>query len=334
MRMICRKLCSCVGRSISKLIRPSRRFWSWIARAASTMRLRYSRVTAGRRRTLFLPIATARLRITLPDSCRTIPPGDATSIRRTICAHAFPSLPFAQLPRQAPTRNAILVSANNKTYGDAYPYRLSAQFEPPYRAYRIAELLRMRSRYDAAYFARMQLDTLSPIDLEIARDVVRFARLHSTQGWPNAAALASAGPMGRALRTEFAGRGARTRGSPRGLEDGTAFNAHLDALRDQECEECRRRPRLDALILRVRRLAGVAKRGRHARRTSPCTAELRVSQRRVASRLPATSTRFTCKSRRSRRASARYGMSATGIEAASRFRAASRANPVRGTTRI
>ncbi|HZV77277.1 MAG TPA: penicillin acylase family protein, partial [Candidatus Babeliales bacterium] len=88
----------------------------------------------------------------------------------------FAPIPFSRLPGAGPSRSAILISANNKAYGPFYPYRLSAQFEPPYRAYRIAALLHGRAKYDAAYFARMQLDTLSPIDLEIARDVVRFAR--------------------------------------------------------------------------------------------------------------------------------------------------------------
>jgi penicillin G amidase len=90
-------------------------------------------------------------------------------------ALTFAPIAFAQLPGRPPSRERVLISANNKAYGAVYPYRLSAQFEPPYRAYRIAELLRARSRYDAAYFARMQLDTLSPIDLEIARDLARFA---------------------------------------------------------------------------------------------------------------------------------------------------------------
>jgi penicillin amidase len=86
---------------------------------------------------------------------------------------SFAELSFARLPSAAPSRNAIVVSANNRSYGANYPYRLSAQFEPPYRAYRIAQLLRARSRYDAAYFATMQLDTYSPIDAEIASDVLR-----------------------------------------------------------------------------------------------------------------------------------------------------------------
>ncbi|MGB9652977.1 MAG: penicillin acylase family protein [Candidatus Cybelea sp.] len=100
----------------------------------------------------------------------------AADLRKT-----FVSLAFAQLPGRKPARDAILLSANNKAYGSGYSYRLSAQFEPPYRAYRIAQLLAMRRHYDVAYFARMQLDTLSPIDLEIARDVLRFARAHPAE---------------------------------------------------------------------------------------------------------------------------------------------------------
>ncbi|HEY8296978.1 MAG TPA: penicillin acylase family protein [Candidatus Baltobacteraceae bacterium] len=90
----------------------------------------------------------------------------------------YPAIAFARLPRVAPSRDAVVLSANNKMYGDRYPYRLSAGFALPYRAYRIARLLRARTTYDVAYFARMQLDTFSPADLEFARDVVAYARSH------------------------------------------------------------------------------------------------------------------------------------------------------------
>jgi penicillin amidase len=85
-------------------------------------------------------------------------------------------VPFDALPSSGPAREGVVVSANNRSYGARYPYRLSAQFEPPYRAYRIARLLDARSRYDAGYFSAMQLDTFSPIDAEIARDVLRVTR--------------------------------------------------------------------------------------------------------------------------------------------------------------
>jgi penicillin amidase len=91
---------------------------------------------------------------------------------------SFAPIAFEALPGVAPSRDAVVLTANNKPYGMRYRYRLSAQFQPPYRAYRIAELLRARKRYDARYFAAMQLDTLSPIDLEIVRDAVQMRRTH------------------------------------------------------------------------------------------------------------------------------------------------------------
>ncbi|MBV8636524.1 MAG: penicillin acylase family protein [Candidatus Eremiobacteraeota bacterium] len=78
---------------------------------------------------------------------------------------------FDALPHRNPSRAGILLSANNKMYGDAYPFRLSAAFEPPYRAWRIAWLLHARAKYDASYFRSMQNDTFSPVDAEIARDL-------------------------------------------------------------------------------------------------------------------------------------------------------------------
>jgi penicillin G amidase len=85
--------------------------------------------------------------------------------------NAFPAIPFERLPSVPPSRSAVLLSANNKMYGRAYPYRLSAMFAPPYRAYRIAQLLHRRSRYDTGYFERMQLDATSPVDADFAHRI-------------------------------------------------------------------------------------------------------------------------------------------------------------------
>jgi penicillin G amidase len=83
----------------------------------------------------------------------------------------YPMVPFAALPKVVPSRDAIVWSANNKMYGAGYPFDLSPQFAPPYRAYRIAQLLRARRTYDVRYFAQMQLDVLSLPELELARDL-------------------------------------------------------------------------------------------------------------------------------------------------------------------
>ena len=91
----------------------------------------------------------------------------------------YDAVPFGSLPSTIPSRTALIVSANNKMYGAGYRYRLSPMFAPPYRAYRIASLLHDRSTYDAAYFARMQLDAQSPADAEFAHRLASYARAHA-----------------------------------------------------------------------------------------------------------------------------------------------------------
>ena len=83
----------------------------------------------------------------------------------------YPAFPFARLPKVAPSTSAVVWTANNKMYGSGYRLELSPQFAPPYRAYRIAQLLRARRVYDVAYFERMQLDVLSLAERELARDL-------------------------------------------------------------------------------------------------------------------------------------------------------------------
>lgn len=81
---------------------------------------------------------------------------------------SYPALPFDALPNVPPSRDGIVWTANNKMYGAGYPYQLSPQFAPPYRAYRIATMLRARQKYDVAYFTAMQMDALSIPEHELA----------------------------------------------------------------------------------------------------------------------------------------------------------------------
>lgn len=83
----------------------------------------------------------------------------------------YSDVALTRLPHVAPSRAAVVWTANNKMYATGFPLRLSPQFAPPYRAYRIAQLLRERPRYDVAYFARMQMDTLSLPERELAHEL-------------------------------------------------------------------------------------------------------------------------------------------------------------------
>ena len=80
----------------------------------------------------------------------------------------YADVPFDKLPRVAPSRDAVVWTSNNKIYGANYPYRLSAAFAPPCRAYRVAQLLRARKIYDVNYFASMQMDVLSVCERQLA----------------------------------------------------------------------------------------------------------------------------------------------------------------------
>ena len=97
--------------------------------------------------------------------------------------HRFANVPFSALPHIAPSRSTIAWTANNKMYGPEYHLRLSPQFAPPYRAYRIAALLRARKTYDVAYFVRMQMDTLSVLERELARALARADHSGTTADW-------------------------------------------------------------------------------------------------------------------------------------------------------
>ncbi|MDQ2680009.1 MAG: penicillin acylase family protein [Candidatus Eremiobacteraeota bacterium] len=85
-------------------------------------------------------------------------------------------LPFNALPLVAASRSALAFTSNNRMYGSRYPYQLSATFASPYRASRVQSMLRARKSYTIADFAKMQLDTFSIPESELARDIVAAAR--------------------------------------------------------------------------------------------------------------------------------------------------------------
>ncbi|MEO6834447.1 MAG: penicillin acylase family protein [Candidatus Tumulicola sp.] len=91
-------------------------------------------------------------------------------------AKRYGSVPFARLPKIGPSQNAVLWTSNNRMYAAGYPLRLSPQFAAPYRAYRVAQLLRAQSKYDVAYLTRMQMDVVSLPERELARELAPAVR--------------------------------------------------------------------------------------------------------------------------------------------------------------
>jgi penicillin amidase len=109
-----------------------------------------------------------------------------------------PVLPFDRAPHVAPSRDALVVSSNNRADGAGGP-RLAPFWVPPYRAFEVHRALEAardaRGKLSVAAIAGVQRDDNSPAELEFARDVLGAAtREHADRD-------ASLAPLLAALRT-------------------------------------------------------------------------------------------------------------------------------------
>jgi penicillin amidase len=70
-------------------------------------------------------------------------------------------IPFEELPRTYNPSSGAIVTANHKITPPGYPHHITSEWQPPYRAKRIEELLAAVRHHGTPSFARMQLDTVS-----------------------------------------------------------------------------------------------------------------------------------------------------------------------------
>ena len=75
-------------------------------------------------------------------------------------------IPFSALPRAYNPPSGVVVTANNKIVPDNYPYLLTLDWAPPFRARRIEQLLAASETHDVASFRDIQADTTSLIGLD------------------------------------------------------------------------------------------------------------------------------------------------------------------------
>ena len=73
------------------------------------------------------------------------------------------TIPAEALPRQLRPAGGLIVNANNRLVGDAYPFLLTSDWDPALRAQRIEDLLGGARDLDADRFAAVQLDVTSPL---------------------------------------------------------------------------------------------------------------------------------------------------------------------------
>lgn len=70
-------------------------------------------------------------------------------------------IPFEELPRSYNPASGRIWTANEKITPPGYPHFISSEWEPPYRANRIAALLEAIPKHSVASFARIQSDVIS-----------------------------------------------------------------------------------------------------------------------------------------------------------------------------
>jgi len=70
-------------------------------------------------------------------------------------------IPFAELPHAYNPADGQIVTANNRITPPGYAHFISSDWQPPYRAHRIAELLRALPTHSIGSFARIQGDVVS-----------------------------------------------------------------------------------------------------------------------------------------------------------------------------
>ena len=71
------------------------------------------------------------------------------------------TIPFEQLPRSFNPASGVVVTANHRITPPGYPHFISSEWQPPYRADRIQQLLDATPKHDVRSFARIQADVTS-----------------------------------------------------------------------------------------------------------------------------------------------------------------------------
>jgi penicillin amidase len=88
-------------------------------------------------------------------------------------------VPFAELPQVYNPPEGFIATANQRIVGGSYPYHITHQWYPPYRAARINELIRRRPKLSVEDVRAIQADLFSRPDHLFAQQVFQFAKAHS-----------------------------------------------------------------------------------------------------------------------------------------------------------
>ena len=76
-------------------------------------------------------------------------------------------IPFESLPQQFNPASGSIATANQKIVPDGYPWFITSEWAPPYRAKRIMALIDAVPKHSVQSFQSMQADTLSSVAIEL-----------------------------------------------------------------------------------------------------------------------------------------------------------------------
>jgi penicillin amidase len=167
-------------------------------------------------------------------------------------------LAFEALPRALNPAGGTVVSANHKVTPAGYPHHITFEWQPPYRARRIEELLQKAAKHSAQSFARMQLDSVSLAVRELMphllstkpKDDAARDALKMLAAWDGAMEAGRPEPLvvtawwrelARALYSDELGEAFRENWSPRAVFVGNALRgnaAWCDDVRSPRVEGC------------------------------------------------------------------------------------------------
>jgi penicillin amidase len=91
-------------------------------------------------------------------------------------------IPFDKLPHSFDPPSGIIVTANQRVVGNNYPYFLSHNWAPPYRARRVFDLLSAKPKLTTDDFRKIQSDVYSIASVTFARAAARTLKAVSEPG--------------------------------------------------------------------------------------------------------------------------------------------------------
>ena len=91
-------------------------------------------------------------------------------------------IPFAELPHAYDPPSGLIVTANSRVVGRSYPHHLTHEWADPYRARRIYDLLKDKTRLTSEDFRAVQGDTYSIGGVGFAREAAKLLRALPPRG--------------------------------------------------------------------------------------------------------------------------------------------------------